>query len=333
MDKDTFIFLFMILIILGIIIYHINNLKSKNITEGMTDGVSGIDNEALRNIASIYNKKKLVVDDLHVTGKARIDGNATFNKSPTFNSQLYIDLKNHEYGDAINFRNSKTQAATINWINNNKELSKKNRVRSFNGTNWNNYDNKRYFFNLQNVGLNINKNNNHNDYNNGLRIDGKHTIYENQDKLHISPKSYSDPPLFELPTNYKGTPVFRASGLAYTDKNNVNPYVELENQGKTTSNINNFIKNDPDRTKNLIYLGGTTSDHYNAYRLTAGYRHSKRNNQWFPGSVVPHGSNKSKEFWIRGNNNNIKNKFSKDHNNSPIYTDEKKSNVWGSGSK
>jgi hypothetical protein len=82
MEKIYYKIVISLIVLILITMYYvltkrINNIENilNNKVEHMTTGegqLNILDNEALQNVASVYNKKKLVVDELEVTGKVTI---------------------------------------------------------------------------------------------------------------------------------------------------------------------------------------------------------------------------------------------------------------------
>ena len=69
MERNTFILICVILLIIACFYY--SNSNNSNEIEGF-GASSAINNEALQNIASVYNKTKLAISELNVTSKADI---------------------------------------------------------------------------------------------------------------------------------------------------------------------------------------------------------------------------------------------------------------------
>ena len=87
-NKDI---LYIILFVLAFAYIYRNNCSIKNSKiEHMTD----MNNEALSMLASIYNKKKLVVDELEVTGKSTLNGDVNVRGNNTIHGNNVVHGNN-----------------------------------------------------------------------------------------------------------------------------------------------------------------------------------------------------------------------------------------------
>ena len=110
---DNNILLQVIGIILGILfIYHIY-FHSSNLEHMST--TSTINNEAIQNLASIYNGNKLIVDELEVTGNAKIKGDTVCDKTLKVNNNYtgHIESGRKSFGSTGGNTASITQTHNV----------------------------------------------------------------------------------------------------------------------------------------------------------------------------------------------------------------------------
>lgn len=272
---ETSVFLFFVITLLLVLLvtvrqnYLNKKIETRKLIEGMADG--SIDNEALQNIASLYNSGEFTVTNLKVTGKAE------FMDTTTFKQPIDIDLRENTWGPALTIRNPKNEQANISWFDNK--------------------ENKRYCYWM---GTEIVPERNI-DVSGRILTDGVPSMRIHSPLNLVRPKVNflldtsrdgnlnivsGGKSLFTLPSDPNGVPVFRCSGLAYTDRSTD---ITKSLGDQPAKAVNNLFKNDPDRKSNLVFMGGMTKDDDAEHRIVAGGRRAD-NGVYFAQFIDNHGT-------------------------------------------
>ena len=244
--------------------YKIHCMNKYNIVEGMSGSLSNINNEALENIASLYNNKKLIIDEIEV-------GKITAND---------INLSNKMTASSAKIGNWEIKGKRIGIPGSSDlELGEDKWLRNYNyGTSdYAGTSNSNGGFAAQNMHCASGRL-----FANNVQIGTNNIISEDSSKrlqFHNNNKS-----IVSFPKDEHDPAVFRSTGLMYTNKQFSNGGDHVHNVRPTYYNV---MKNDSDKHKNLVYLGGTTKDSANEHLSIINVR--KHDNKWMAHQVKIHG--------------------------------------------
>jgi hypothetical protein len=307
-NKYHIIFMVLVTIILVYNTTSVIDMKKRK------EHMEGLDAEALQNIASIYNKKHLIVDNLTVTNKADIKGikadyyalsgaeisNATA-KSLAGDGIFYRTGGQAAIGvddnfDVINVNNKNRAHVRAGSLETTGEIKTVGKIRTYNDII---FDGKNKWV-IHHPGA---RDTNTNLYITPANTPGKEdwdfnakgTILAKNSIIHTGDYSIKNEAgrlqfkrgaknLVSFPNSEHDAPVFRGTGLMYTNKQFGNRHSYQTHRAK----IYDQMSKDPEKYKNLMYLGGT--DNYNAQeRWNVGNVRHYKDGRWLAHQPVMHG--------------------------------------------
>lgn len=278
-NLNIFIFIIIVLICyIFFITYRLEKLEKCKKIETFAD--SSLTSEQLANIASLYNSGDFKVTNLTVTGKTKFMDEVEFDKKTTYNNEAIFQKKSvfndiSEFNKDVKFKQSTHHYGPINAnVNNGIRFTSNGKKHQISMID------KELAFSVGNENENLDNN--------------------------------KDKRILTLPESTNNIPVFRANGLAYTNKNFPTNIDMKRLSSRDVMKFRNQINKDEDRKNNFIYLGGMTRDNDNRFRIVGGVRKHMEHGDFFFETINDHGPN-----WRLCNNGVNQCKF---HDNNSIVS-------------
>lgn len=216
---------------------------------------------------------KLKVNELEVKENSQINGNVEFGKVGEKNSFINFNTGVRFNENIVANKNVSLKAEGVKFRHNNQVVSEFN----------SNGELISDVINTNEILFNLNKEDEKNNKKSKIKVDSKGFQVYTNDKLE-------EYPIMSLPHNTNKAPIFRATGLAYS-----NSAIDHSDSGDSkfteNSSYGNYayetLTKDPMYYKNMIYLGGMSYENNSKWMMIAGNRY--KNGKYVPAVLGIHG--------------------------------------------